>query len=78
MQDTAWERIFYDAHPIPEVALLAFFWASLSDPIPFPAEACIHSLAELAALADGYRELKGLKSVRDAHLQATMRGAGVR
>jgi hypothetical protein len=77
LQDTAWERIFYDAHPIPEVALLPFFWASLSDAAPFPAPACIGSLPELAAMAKRYRGLEGLKSVRDAHLEATVgrRGA---
>ena len=72
LEDLEWERVFYDAHPIPEVALLQFFWASLSDPIPFPPEACLHSLAELSAAADRYRGIEGLKSVRDAHLRATV------
>jgi glycosyltransferase involved in cell wall biosynthesis len=72
LEDTAWEQTFYDAHPIAEVALLPFLWASLSDAAPFPAEACIRSLPELAAAADGYREFQGLKSVRDAHLRATL------
>jgi glycosyltransferase involved in cell wall biosynthesis len=71
LQDTAWERIFYNAHPIAEVALLPFLWGSLSDPIPFPAEACIKTLPELAEVAEEYRGLKGLKTVRDAHLRAT-------
>jgi len=72
LQDTAWERVFYDAHPISEVALLPFFWASFSDPVPFPAPACLRSLPELAAAADRYRGVEGLKSVRNAHLQATL------
>jgi glycosyltransferase involved in cell wall biosynthesis len=76
--ETAWEHIFYDAHPIPEVALLPFFWASLSDAPPFPAQACIRSLPELAAIADGYRGLEGLKSVRDAHLRATLDEAKIK
>jgi glycosyltransferase involved in cell wall biosynthesis len=72
LQDTAWERIFYDAHPIPEVALLPFFWASLSEAATFPVQACIRSLAELAMVANRYRNLTSLKSVRDAHLRATV------
>jgi glycosyltransferase involved in cell wall biosynthesis len=77
LQDTAWERVFYDAHPIAEVALLPFLWASLSDAAPFPAQACIRSLPELAAAADGYRALTGLKSVRDAHLLAMVGGTEI-
>jgi GT2 family glycosyltransferase len=76
LQDTAWENIFYDTHPIPEVALLQFFWATLSDPVPFPPKACIRSLKELATVADHYRNLNGLKSVRDAHLAATIGATG--
>jgi glycosyltransferase involved in cell wall biosynthesis len=72
MQDTTWETIFYNAHPIPEVALLNFFWGSLSDPIPFPAEACIRTLPELDAAADRYRGIVGLDKVREAHLKATV------
>jgi glycosyltransferase involved in cell wall biosynthesis len=72
LEDTAWERIFYEAHPLPEVALLPFLWASLSEAPPFPAEAFIRSLPELAAVAEKYRGREGLKSVREAHLQATL------
>ena len=72
LQDTEWENIFYNAHPIAEVALLVFFWGSLGDPLPFPAEACIRSLPELEAAAERYRGIIGLKSVRDAHLKATV------
>jgi GT2 family glycosyltransferase len=72
LRETAWEGVFYDAHPIPEVALLPFFWASLSESAPFPAHACIRSLPELAAASDCCRGLVGLKSVRDAHLQVRL------
>lgn len=70
--DTAWEDIFYAAHPIPEVALLPFLWASLSEAAPFPPASFIHSLPELAKIAPAYRGITGLKSVRDAHLRATV------
>jgi len=73
LQDTAWENVFYDAHPIPEVALLPFLWASLSESPPLPAEAFIRSLPELAVTAARYRGIAGLKSVREAHLDATLR-----
>jgi len=74
LQETDWERIFYDAHPLPEVALLPFFWASLGETNPFPAQSCIRSLPELATVAARYKGLQGLKSVRDAHLQASLSG----
>jgi hypothetical protein len=77
LEDLEWERIFYDAHPLPEVALLPFLWASLSDPPPFPAPACLRSLPELAEAAEKCRGIKGLKSVRDAHLRATVEGAEI-
>ena len=54
------------------VALLPFLWASLSEAPPFPAGAFIRSLPELAKVAENYRGMTGLKSVRDAHLQATV------
>lgn len=73
LQDTDWEQTFYEAHPLPEVALLPFFWASLSEACPFPPAACIRSLPELAAISDEYRALKGMKSVREAHLLASVR-----
>ena len=46
-----WEQIFYRAHPLPEVKLLARFWASLAPRSAIPLEARINSLAELAAAA---------------------------
>ncbi len=72
LHEPSWEEIFYNAHPLPEVALLPFLWGSLSDPLPFPAQACLRSLPELAAAAEAYRGLTGLKRVRDAHLRATV------
>jgi glycosyltransferase involved in cell wall biosynthesis len=72
LEETDWEQIFYEMHPIPEVALLPFLWATLSNPLPFPPQTCIRSLPELAAVANNYRGIKGLKSVREAHLNATM------
>jgi hypothetical protein len=72
LHDTTWERIFYEAHPMAEVALLPFLWASLSEAPPFPATAFIRSLPELESVAAKYRGMTGLKSVRDAHLRATV------
>lgn len=71
LQETSWESTFYRAHPIPEVALLPFFWASLSDTPLIPIQARILSLPELAQAAERYRGVEGLKGVRDAHLRAT-------
>jgi glycosyltransferase involved in cell wall biosynthesis len=75
LQETAWEEIFYRAHPLPEVPLLAFFWGSLSDPVPFPATAAIPTLPELARCAERYRGIIGLKEVREAHLRVSMAGS---
>ena len=72
LEDRHWESIFYNAHPIPEVALLPFLWGSLSDPLPFPPAACIRSLAELATVAERYRGIQGMDNVRDAHLRASI------
>jgi glycosyltransferase involved in cell wall biosynthesis len=72
LQENTWEEIFYRSHPLPEVALLSFFWASLSDKPPFPSQACLRSLPELAAAARRYRGLASLEAVREAHLRACM------
>jgi glycosyltransferase involved in cell wall biosynthesis len=69
LQENTWEEIFYRSHPIPEVALLSFFWASLSDRPAFPPQACLRSLPELAAAARRYRGLTSLEAVREAHLR---------
>jgi GT2 family glycosyltransferase len=68
--DTAWEKIFYEAHPIQEVPLLSILWASFSDPAPFPTAARITSLPELEAAAQRCREVVGIENVRSAHLAA--------
>lgn len=65
--DTAWEQIFYQAHPIPAVPLLSVFWASLSDPIPFPSVARITSLTELEYAAQRCTMARGIEGVRQAH-----------
>lgn len=46
-----WEEIFYRAHPIKAVRLLAPFWAGLSQSGPAPDQPRISSLPELAAAA---------------------------
>lgn len=51
LQDTAWEDVFYAAHPRPEVELLPVFWASLSPRVPFDQEDRIMSLPELEVAA---------------------------
>jgi glycosyltransferase involved in cell wall biosynthesis len=78
LQETEWERIFYAAHPIPEVALLPFLWSSLSDAPLCPAPACIRSLDELAVAANNYREIDGLENVREAHLRDRLPGIAVK
>jgi len=73
LAETAWEQIFYEAHPIPEVPLLRIFWASLSDPPPFPPESLILSLAELEKAAKNCNGAVGMEQVRAAHFAATRR-----
>ncbi|MGO8910562.1 MAG: glycosyltransferase [Bradyrhizobium sp.] len=68
--NTEWEEIFYDAHPIPAVALMSIFWASLSDPLPFPAVSRITSLPELEAAAERCKGVVGIENVRQAHFKA--------
>ncbi len=36
LEDLAWENIFYEAHPLPEVALMPLLWSSLSDSTALP------------------------------------------
>jgi glycosyltransferase involved in cell wall biosynthesis len=71
LTDATWEKLFYAAHPIAAVPLLSVFWASLSEPAPYPAEACINSLPELEALAKKYEKVHGVDEVRRAHFLAT-------
>jgi hypothetical protein len=65
--DTAWERVFYRRHPSAAVALLAVFWASLGDQVPFPQNARIASLPALAAAAARCGDVRGIDAVREAH-----------
>ena len=67
--ETAWEEIFFAAHPTPEVALLPVFWASLADASGLPEAARLRSLPELAAAAERYRGFRGRQAVREAHLR---------
>jgi glycosyltransferase involved in cell wall biosynthesis len=68
--DTAWEKIFYSAHPIAEVPLLSILWSSFSDPMPFPAAARIMTLPELETAAQRCRQTVGIEEVRKAHIGA--------
>jgi GT2 family glycosyltransferase len=69
--DTAWEHTFYQAHPIPAVPLMSIFWASLSDPLPFPSSARIMSLPALEAAAERCKEVAGIENVRQTHFNVT-------
>ena len=51
LQDTGWEAAFLGAHPIPEVALMPVFWASLSPQSPVPDAERILTLPALEAAA---------------------------
>jgi GT2 family glycosyltransferase len=53
IQDTRWEALFCELHPIPAVRLLTVFWASLSDSSPVPADQRITSLPALELAAAG-------------------------
>ncbi len=53
LRETSWEAGFYAAHPIPEVKLLALYWASFSARLPLPPEARIDSLLALERAARG-------------------------
>ena len=67
LTDHDWETIFYRSHPIPSVALLSVFWASLSAPKTFPLERRILSLPALEAAANRCRHMVGIENVRSAH-----------
>ena len=55
LRENAWERVFWRAHPIPAVKLLAIFWACIDANPAVPPEAHIASLPELGAAARGER-----------------------
>ncbi len=69
--DLAWETTFYHAHPIPAVPLMTVFWASLSDPLPFPLSSRIASLPALEAAAERCKHVRGIENIRQAHFAAT-------
>jgi GT2 family glycosyltransferase len=53
LRETAWEEIFYRAHPLLAVRLLTVFWASLSGSHHIPDAARINTLPELEIAARG-------------------------
>jgi hypothetical protein len=53
LEETAWEEVFYRAHPLLAVKLLAIFWASLFPRSPIPPEARITSLLALETASRG-------------------------
>jgi glycosyltransferase involved in cell wall biosynthesis len=63
-----WERTFFNAHPIAEVALMPILWASIGDD-SLPDAARIHSLPGLEAAAARLRGLTDCEGVRQAHLR---------
>lgn len=67
--DETWESLFYSAHPISAVPLLAIFWSSLSEPAPVPPAAQIKSLPELELAAVRCRNVHGVDAVRSAHFK---------
>lgn len=72
LEQIGWEQRFHGAHPLPEVALLAVFWASLSPLSPLPEAERILSLPALeqaardrsAAERDAARRRLGLPPLR--------------
>jgi len=72
LTETAWEGIFYRAHPLPEVALLPLLWGSLADKPLVPEAARITSLPALAEAARRLAGVLGIENVRNAHFAATI------
>ncbi len=56
--DRGWEVPFWEAHPIPEVALLPVLWASLADCSPLTPKQRIDALPALAARAASVRGMR--------------------
>ncbi len=75
LTETAWEDLFYQAHPLPEVALLSVLWASLADRPTIPAAARITSLPALAEAARRVAGVVGIEAVKAAHLAAARAAA---
>jgi len=70
-----WENIFYAEHPLPEVALMAVLWDSLSESTTLPEAARLHSLADLAAAAERCKGIVGRDAVRAAHMRYALESA---
>ena len=68
--DLDWEAQFYQAHKLPEVALLNVLWGSLHAASPYPKAAQITSLPELEVAARALPDVKGPDAIRKAHLEA--------
>jgi glycosyltransferase involved in cell wall biosynthesis len=75
LQDTDWEDVLFNAHPIAAVALLPLLWASLADVVALPEAARIRSLPELAAAAERCKMFGSREAVRAAHLRWAETGA---
>jgi GT2 family glycosyltransferase len=56
-EDTQWESLFWERHPLAEVALMPVLWASLSDHPSIPVEQKILTLPALAAAANRARHV---------------------
>jgi glycosyltransferase involved in cell wall biosynthesis len=50
LEDTSWERVFYDAHPCLAVKLMSIFWLSVGGTDTIPVEARINSLPDMDAI----------------------------
>lgn len=71
LEELSWEEVFYQAHPLPEVALLSLLWQSLSETTSLPQASRICSLSELAIAAERCKGIEGREAVREAHLRYT-------
>ncbi|HWF47335.1 MAG TPA: glycosyltransferase family A protein [Bryobacteraceae bacterium] len=71
LKELGWEELFYQAHPLPEVALLPLLWESLNDMTSLPNASRISSLSELAIASERCRQIEGRQAVREAHLRNT-------
>ncbi|GGE11076.1 hypothetical protein GCM10011390_32660 [Aureimonas endophytica] len=77
LADPDWARIFYEAHPLPAVALLPLLWESLGEAPDLPVAARLVSLPALAAAARPLAGISGREAVRAAHLARMGEGAHV-
>ena len=72
LQDKDWEDVFFELHPIPDVALLSVFWDSINEQTSLPPAARIHSLPELAAAAQRCRGAVGREMIRQRHMELSL------